>query len=70
MSGQVGADQLKSMTPEEIVKAYDEGRLRALLGAPDPDAWKKVQAKARRDEHITDAEAARIDGAHEPGARA
>ncbi len=69
MSAQVGADQLKSMTPEEIVKAYDEGRLRAVLGAPDPDAESKIKAQARKDEQISPTAAARIDGAHERGAR-
>lgn len=29
---QVNADELKHMSPEEIVKAQEEGRLRAILG--------------------------------------
>jgi hypothetical protein len=68
MSAQITAEGLKGMTPEQIVKAQQEGRLDAILGVPAADIEKRAQAQARLNEQITNADAAKIDGAQEPGA--
>ncbi|WP_028265191.1 hypothetical protein [Arthrobacter sp. MA-N2] len=63
--------ELQSMSAEQIVEAYNAGALGDLLrgGTPEAVAARKEQERARQAEAISDAEAARIDGANEPGAR-
>ena len=70
MSGQVSAEALKGMTAEQIVKAMEDGLLSDLLqgGTPEAVAGRKEQERVRQAEAITDAQAAKIDGAQEPGA--
>jgi len=60
---------LKGMTAEQIVEAHKAGSLYDLLtGSPETVAARQDQERARRAEAISDAEAMRIDGIHEPGA--
>lgn len=62
--------QLQSMTAEEVVAAQNAGALDDLLrnGTPETVAARKEQERVRMAEAISDAEAALIDGNHEPGA--
>ncbi|MFF2296976.1 hypothetical protein [Arthrobacter sp. NPDC058127] len=62
---------LQAMTAEQIVEAHNAGLLGDLLrgGTPEAVAARKEQERARQAEAISNAEAARIDGANEPGAR-
>ena len=68
MATQVTAAELKAMTAEQIVQAHQEGRLEALLTTPVNDST-QASAAARAAEQISDADAQRIDGINEPGAR-
>ncbi|BAS16555.1 hypothetical protein AHiyo8_48580 [Arthrobacter sp. Hiyo8] len=71
MSQQKTLADLQSMTTEQIVEAHSAGVLDDLLrgGTPETVAARKQQERTRQAEAISDAEAARIDGANEPGAR-
>lgn len=71
MSQQKTLAELQSMTTEQIVDAHNAGLLGDLLrgGTPEEVAARKEQERARQAEAISDAEAARIDGINEPGAR-
>ena len=62
---------LQSMTVEQIVDAHKAGAFGDLLrgGTPEEVVARKELERVRRAEAISDAEAARIDGANEPGAR-
>ena len=69
MSIQLDSAALKGKSAEEIVALYDAGQLDTLLGRlPGADVGALARAKAILAEHISDADAAKIDGAQEPGA--
>lgn len=53
MSEQITDDQLKAMSPHDIVKAQEQGRLDQLLGRPVPDIPTEGQLTAEHLQHMT-----------------
>ncbi len=64
MSDQITEAQLKTMSPHEIVKAQEEGRLDAILGRPVRDIPREGQLSG---EHLQQMTPTEIVQAHDAG---
>lgn len=52
MSEQITAEQLKTMSPHDIVKAQEEGKLNTLLGLPVHDVPTEGQLSSEHLQHM------------------